>query len=105
MRNLDLNLTEQLSKEKLTDFYLLELLFTTPQYFTTLDRPIYYNGNTYVPIAFEAGDIKMAAALSVDKITVEVDNVGLRMSSILLAADQRGKVCNLYYGVLIRSTD
>jgi hypothetical protein len=101
MRNIDTNLLAELSKEILQDFFLLELNFTSHLYYTTLDRPLVYNTNRYEPMAFTAGDVKIASVLSVDKISIEIDNAGLQFSQHLLSEDQRGKWCKLLYGVLL----
>ena len=103
MRNFDSNLAAELAKEVLTDFYLLDLQFTTPVYYTTLDHPVAYDGKLFQPITFQTGNLDITTSLSVDKVTIEVDNAGMNMSQYLLSGDQRNKACTLYYGVLLTS--
>jgi hypothetical protein len=104
MRNFDANLAAELAKEILTDFYLLELQFSPGTvYFTTLDRPVAFGGHLYQPLTFQTGDLNVTTALSVDKVVAEIDNAGLQFSQYLLAADQRGKLCFISYGVLLTS--
>jgi len=49
-------------------------------------------------MGFKFSDIAYAANMSVDKVSIDFDNVGLTMSAILLGEDVRNKTAKLSFG-------
>ncbi len=99
MRNYDPDYAAELVKEVLGDFWCVEFQFATPASITTLDVPVQANGRTYEPQDFNFDSIALAAAFSVDKVTIELDNAGLKWSSLFLNDDVRNKTVVVSHGV------
>jgi len=100
MRNFDPDMAAELLKETTQQFFMIQFGFSTPYYCTDLDIPVYYDGNKYLPRDFDLGDINYAAALSVDKLSVEIDNVDSQLSAMLLGEDVRNKWVTVYRGLI-----
>ena len=98
MRNFDPDLIAEIAKEVTSTFFLLELNLASTYYYTDSDYDIYYNGHNYLSMGFKFSDIAYAANMSVDKVSIDFDNVGLTMSSILLGEDVRNKTAKLSFG-------
>lgn len=95
------DILEEIAREEFTEFILLEMQFTTPFYGTSLDRDVYYESNKYTPIGIKKGELDIAAALSVDRLDIEIDNVDLRLTAALLLEDCKNKTVILYYGTML----
>jgi hypothetical protein len=99
VRNFDDDLYQSLSAEVLSDFYLLKFEFSTPIYATSSQLPVIFESNKYLPKSFKFDALALSSALSVDKVTLELDNVSLEWSQSLLSQDARGKLVTVYVGV------
>jgi len=98
LRNFDASLIDEIEKEVTSTFFLLELNLASTYYYTDSDYDIYYNGHNYLSMGFKFSDIAYAANMSVDKVSIDFDNVGLTMSAILLGEDVRNKTAKLSFG-------
>ncbi len=67
---------------------------------TTLDVPVFLNGNKYIPHSFEIDEAKQDNKLTPDSITVRIDDVSNLISGLALNQDIRGKSVSLYVVVL-----
>lgn len=103
MRNIDATLTAELAKEAFAHFFLVRHGFSTEQRFTDWDIPVYYDSEKYSPRAFTFGDIVTAAGMSVDRVTIDYDNVDRVVSTALLSEDCRNKEINVYVACNITS--
>jgi phage-related protein len=99
MKNFDPDTITQIEAESFHFFILLELNFSSTYYYTDGDIPVMYGGNKYIPRNFSFQDIAQSSSMSVDKVTIEIDNVDLTMSSLLLNEDVRNKTVKIYLGV------
>ncbi len=100
MRNFDADLVAELLEEVTSTFYLLEFQFDSTYRYTDRDVSVYYGGNKYEPLSFDFGNLVYAANMSVDRVTVDIDNVSLWLSAILLGEDVRNKTAILSFGCL-----
>ena len=100
MRNIDVNLSLELAKEVFREFFLVELYFSTPRYFTDLDFTLYAEGKTFLPRGVKLPNMNYALAMSVDRATVQLDDVDQQIIAALLQADQRGRVAVIKMGAL-----
>lgn len=98
MRNIDGAILNEIEKEVTSTFMLLELNLASDYYYTDRDHDISYDGNLYLPRGFEFSNISYAANMTVDKVTLDLDNAGLEFSAILLGEDVRNKTAKLSFG-------
>lgn len=98
MRNIDGAILDEIKKEVTSTFFLLELNLTEDHYYTDRDHNIYYGGHNYLATGFEFSNIVYAANMTVDKVTVDIDNTGLAFSALLLGEDIRNKTAKLSFG-------
>jgi hypothetical protein len=99
MRNIDVDIIAEIEKEVAMTFFLLELNLTADYYFTDADQDIFYDGNLYLSVGFDFSDIAYAANMSVDKISLNLDNAGLYFSTLFLGEDVRNKTAKLSFGI------
>lgn len=101
MRNLDANLSAELAKTAFTYFHLIEFSFTSATYrYTDFQYDLYYGGNKFSPRGMSFGDLGSNTGLSVDKVTVELDDTDLVLSALLLGEDVRYTQCSFYVGAI-----
>ncbi|MDO9593101.1 MAG: hypothetical protein Q7I98_07985 [Erysipelotrichaceae bacterium] len=100
MRNIDPVVIAEIIKEITSTFLLIELQFASTYYYTDRDVSIFYGGHKYEPLAFKPGSLVYAANMSVDRVTIDVDNVSLWLSAILLGEDVRNKTSILSFGCM-----
>lgn len=73
--------------------HLLEINISPALYYTTLDIPITFGGNTYTPRGFEVENIIQSSKPSVDSITLNIDNIDGALTPYL--EDMRGKTLSI----------
>jgi len=71
--------------------YIVDIETITAKYLTNADQKIYYEGKTYEPWGMNFGAVEYSISPTVDKVSVEVDNVDLTFSSMLQTEEMRGK--------------
>jgi hypothetical protein len=101
MRNIDADLSAELAKTAFTYFHMVEFYFTSATYrYTDFQYDLYYGGNKFSPRGMSFGDMGSNTGLSVDKITVEMDDTDLVLSALLLGEDVRYTRCSFYVGAI-----
>ena len=100
MKSFDADLVAEILKEVASTFCLLEFRFTETYRYTDRDIPLYYGGEKYEPIGFSLGNFVSAANMSIDKMTIDIDNVLLEFSALLLGEDVRNKIVIQSFGCL-----
>jgi hypothetical protein len=103
---LDENLITQnvWGEEELVAGVFLNLGFTTNLYYSNFDVDIYFEGQRYIPAEFKIQAIDYGSDLSVDQCAIEMGNVDLSMSSILLNNDELGSQVVVHIGAINQST-
>lgn len=104
MRNFDPEYAAELAKEVVSSFWLIGFTFTEPFYITDSDTPVIHGGVHYLPRDFSFDELALAAALTVDRVTIDLDNAGREWSAILLGEDVRNREVIISKGVKLRST-
>lgn len=100
MRNIDADMVTEIAKEVTSTFFLLEYQLDSTYYYTDRDVPIFYGGHKYEPLAFDFGSLVYASNMSVDRVTINIDNVELWLSAFLLGEDVRNKTAVLSFGCM-----
>jgi len=98
MITFDATLTAALAAETLRPFWLLELGFTTPAYYTDCDIPLTYATNQYSPRAMQVSPLRQSSGLGPDRVDIDLDNVDLTLSAVILNEDIVFKTASLYIG-------
>ena len=99
MRSVGVLVSGELSKEHFRFFHLLEMQLTNTYRYTDSDIPVYVSGEKFTPIGVKISDISVASALSVDRITVEIDDADHTVSDVLISEDARNKTAIFSVGV------
>lgn len=95
----------ELAKEVICVFFLLKLELTASTLrYTNLDVPIRYGGYVYTPIGMEIQGFNYSSALSVDQLTLVLDNTNLALSAYVLGEDVRNKWGTLSIAVMLRDS-
>lgn len=76
----------------LFEFYL----DAATQYFTTCDKPLVYNGETYIPYNLQIGEIKKSSMGLTDDVTIVLSNVKREIAELMVAETFRGKRAVIY---------
>lgn len=106
MRNYDAAMTEQLIAEVTQMYFLLEFQFTSATYrYTDRDVSVFYASNRYYPINFKFDNISLSGSMSVDNVTLSIDNVDRVFSGILLNEDCRNQPVIIRFGVRRKPPD
>ena len=100
MKNFDADLAAALAAETLSPVWLLALQLSTPVYYTDRDRAIRHDGKTFQPRAFKSADIASAISMSVERLTVTIDDADSVITALFLGENVRKKTAILYYGVI-----
>lgn len=106
MKDFDNSLITQIASEEATVFWLFEFKVSPSlsYYYSTFDINIVYDGNTYIPYAFEIKPVSSSGDLSVDRVNLLFSNVDLAFSSILLSNNVQGHESVISFGVLDSGT-
>lgn len=102
MRDLTDLLTAELAAEQATQFWFLELEFDTVQRYTDCDIDLYLTTtsggghNKYSGLDFSIPNIGYSSSASVDKLTIDIQNVDLVLSATLLNEDVLNTWCTLF---------
>ncbi len=97
MRALPPSLSSELAKEAHYLRTLVEIsLSTSTLYYTDADMDIYHNGKVYLSrgLAFDVANLSLLP--KVDSLSVELDNVQLEMSSVMMNNEVRGRQFTVY---------
>ena len=101
MKNLNANTTTELAAETAKTFWFVDLEFDSATYrYSDCDIELYSGGNLYSPNGFEVSDLRMTADMTVDRATVEFQNVDLVMSGLILNETVVNRTVKLYFGCL-----
>ena len=100
MRSFDVTLAAEIAKETAATFCFLEFQFAATYRYTDRDISLYSGGNKYSPLNFTLGNFVSAANMSIDRMTIDIDNTGLIFSAILLGEDVRNKTVIQSFGCL-----
>lgn len=84
MRDLSALIKAALAAEEGAMFWFLELQFDTSLKYTNCDIDLYYSGNKFETMPFDIAPVKYSAKSSVDKVTIDIQNVDLQMSAVFL---------------------
>ena len=104
MKTIDETLTAELAKSELAFFTMLELGFSTTLRYTDWDVPVWYDAEKFTPRDYRVTDFALAAALSVDRLALECDNVDRVVSTALLSEDCRGKTVKYYIACNVKNS-
>lgn len=106
MKSFDADISAELAKEVLQEFYLLEVtLASSYMRFTDCDISIYHGGNLYSPRGMAIDNIVSGSSITAETVTVSLDDADQVMSAYLLNEDVRNKVASIYFGVIARPTE
>jgi hypothetical protein len=89
--------------------HLIRMELTADHTFTNADVDIRWNEGltiseeTYVSRQFEVSNVEYSASPTVDKITVDFDNVDLHFSQLVLAEEVRGKIMIVHQASINRN--
>lgn len=100
MKNFDADHAAALAAETLSPFLLLELQLSTPVYYTDWDRVIRYSDHNFEPRAFKSADVASAITMSVERLTVMLDDTDSVITALFLGENVRRKTAILYSGVI-----
>lgn len=100
MKSFDIDLATEIAKETAATFCLLEFQFAATYRYTDRDISLYHGGHKYSSINFRLGNFVSAANMSIDRMTIDIDNAGLIFSAILLGEDVRNKTVIQSFGCL-----
>lgn len=93
MRSVPTALNAQLLKEANFLANLVEMQISSNVYFTDLDIDVVYGGHTYLSRGLTFSGAEYSLSPQIDKISFEIDNVGLEFSAFVLSQEVRGKKC------------
>lgn len=97
MKSFDSNITAELAKEMAASFFFIEMQFGTTYRYTDCDVDMYHGGNKYDHFPFSISNVVNSAGLSVDSLELELSNVDLAISSIVMGESIAGKTCILSF--------
>ena len=80
----------------LMPFYLFELKFTAPLYYTDTDITVVWSGNSYVPLPISIGNLGKSSTNFSETLTIATHNVDRAIAAILLNESIQGKQANIY---------
>lgn len=103
MRTLNATLKAEYEKDAFEFFMLVKFGFSTVLRYTDWDVPVYYDSEKYTPRNLDFQDIALAASMSVDRMTIELDNVDRLVSTALLSEDCRNKEIFAYAGANVKT--
>jgi len=98
MRSFDAAIITELAKVEARAFWMAELQFDSTYRFTDCDVDLVWDGDVYQSDqGLQIMNLQQGASFSVDRVTLEMGNAGLWMSSILLNEDVVGDVAIVRY--------
>jgi len=100
MRGLPTALAIELAKDVAFFAHLVQLDLSTPVYYTDLDLDVVWGGNVYLSRGLRFDNIDLSIAASIDRVSFEIDNVGLEISALVLNNETRGRGCTIYLAAL-----
>lgn len=104
MRNFDPTMLAELAKEVVEAFCLLEFQFTSATYrYCDRDVSVFVSGDRYYPRGFQFRNVSLSSSMSVDKVSITLDDVDSVFTAIVLSEDVRNKPVIIKVGV--RLTD
>lgn len=71
--------------------YLIDMEISIPKYLTNADHNVYYEGKVYEPWGMNFGAVEYSISPTVDKVSVDIDNVDETFSQLLQTTEMRGK--------------
>jgi hypothetical protein len=96
MRTLPVEMTAELTK----DFFCFQSLFifewSTTHYWTSYGNDIYYNGNWYLSKKISYDHVSLSLNPKIDSVTVNIDDVGRKMTKIILSENIQDKRAWIY---------
>ena len=100
MRSVPTALNTELLKEANFLCHLVEMHLSSTIYFTDLDIDVFYNSKQYLSrgLSFEGAAYSLSP--QIDKISFQIDNVGLEFSAFVLNQEVRGKRCTIRLAAL-----
>lgn len=104
MRTLNATLKTEYEKDAFSFFLMLKIGLSAALRFTDADVPLYYDGEKYEPRNFTFNDLSIAAALSVDRLTIEIDTTDGVVGAALLSEDARNREVFAYVGANVKSS-
>lgn len=93
MKTLPAALVPELAKEIVFTARLLEIDASTALRYTDLDISVLLDGYTYEARAFEAGGAEYSLDMTIDSVSVRVDDVAGDLTSLFLTQELRKKRC------------
>lgn len=101
MRNFNASTITTLGWETARLFWFLDLEFDSSTYrYSDCDVPLYNSGNKYEPNGFEISNLRINADLSVDRARIDIQNVDLIQSGIILNETIANRTVKIYFGSL-----
>ena len=92
---------DQLESSEYSIFNLLKMTIAATDYtYTDCDVPITYGGTTYDPLGFSFNPVKYSMANIVDKVTIQIDNLGSVFSGLFVGSTVQGSPAILYTTIL-----
>jgi hypothetical protein len=102
VRNFDADVAAELAKEVLYYFNLIEFQFANTYCYTDRDASVFHGGNRYYPRSYKFNNIALSGSMSVDKVSISMDNTDRVFSGILLNEDVRNKPVIISFGVRVK---
>lgn len=104
MRNFDPDMVAELAKEVIEAFCLLEFQLTSDTYrYCDRDVSVFVSGDRYYPRGFSFNNISLSSSMSVDKVSLTMDDTDSVITGIVLNEDVRNRPVVIKVGV--RLTD
>ena len=101
MRNFNASTTAALVADTAKTFWFIDLEFDSDTYrYSDCDIPLYSGGNKYEPNGFQISNLRISADLSVDRARIDIQNVDLVQSGILLNETVANRSVEIYFGCL-----
>lgn len=100
MKDLSPLIEAALAAEEGKLFWFLDFGFNTSLRYTDCDIDFWYDGNKFESMSFGVSGINYSAKSGVDKVDINIQNVDLTMSAILLNEDVMNKWVKMYIGLL-----
>ena len=95
MRSVPTALNTELLKGANFLCHLVEMYLSSTVYFTDLDIDVFYNDQQYLSRGLSFDGAAYSLSPQIDKISFQIDNVGLEFSAFVLNQEVRGKRCTI----------
>jgi len=99
----EVTLVNAWTEEEITAGVFVELEFNTVMRYSSFDIDLYHGGNKYIATDLKISNLVFTSDLSVDTATIELPNVNLTLSSVLLNNDEIGSMATISIGAVAAS--